>query len=145
MIGVTNMKKTASLIISTMCLTGYAASAQTPPPGYMQQQPPPGYAQQPPPGYVQQPPPGYVQQPPIVVAQYCQPYTDSFTMGGEKRITRGTACMHPDGSWELHPTQAAVNYVTRGGAIFIVPSQPFATVVVDNGHPHHHHHDDYGR
>ena len=128
--GMTYMKKLSFFIIPALCLTGYVANAQT-----VMQPPmeaPPGYA--PPPQAVMAAPPQ------VVVAQpYCQPYSDSFTMGGEKRITRGTACLHPDGSWELHPTQAAVNYVTRGGAIFIVPSQPFATVVVENGHPHHRH------
>jgi hypothetical protein len=129
------MKNTICLILPLLCLCAGAADAQM-------DMPPQGMAP-PPQGYVQQPPVVYAQQPPVMVAQsYCQPYTDSFTMGGEKRITRGTACMHPDGSWELHPAQAAANYVMRGGAVYLVPVQPFARIVIKSGHAHPHHHYD---
>jgi hypothetical protein len=70
---------------------------------------------------------------------YCQPYSDSFTMGHETRITRGTACIHPDGSWELHPAQIGANYVMRGGSMYLLPVQPFAVVVTGKGHHRHWH------
>ena len=127
------MKKIITLVAPLFYVSVNSAYAQMEPP-------PQGYVPAPQ-GYVQQQP-AYVQQPPVVVAQpYCQPYSDSFTMGGEKRITRGTACLQPDGSWQLHPQQAAVNYVNRNGVVFIMPVRPFAVVVRD-GHEHHRHHDD---
>jgi len=128
------MKKLSLFAAMTLCLFTYNATAQTltaPPSAGA----PPSAPLQPP--QMMQPPPATAYAPPPVVVQpsYCQPYTDSFTIGAEMRITRGTACLHPDGSWELHPVQAGVNYITRGGVIYMVPSQPFASVIIEA--PHH--------
>ena len=126
------MKKALIWTVIAASVIGYSAQAQETspygaPPSSMQQQayPPQGqpYPSQgyPPQGQPYPSQPMVVQQP---VSPYCQPYTDSFNIAGEARITHGTACMHPD--------------VMRGGAVYIVPSQPFAVVVADH---HHHHHD----
>lgn len=85
-------------------------------------------------GMMVAPPPGALPAP----APYCRPYTDKFTIDNETRVTRGTACLQPDGAWQLLPTNAPVNYMVRDGHIFLVPMQPFARVIVAE-RPHHRH------
>jgi len=81
------------------------------------------------------------QQPTVVVQQaYCREYTDKFIIAGQERITRGTACLQPDGSWQLQPSVTGVNYVTRGNQVYVTPLQPFAGIVIE-GHGHDHHRD----
>lgn len=86
------------------------------------------------------PPPVVVQQPVVVQPQpYCREYTDKFTIGNEVRISRGIACLQPDGAWQLQPSNAGVNYITRGGQIYVTSPQPFAGIVIDDHHRHHDH------
>jgi len=131
------MKKLTLITVAVLCIGAASAVAQIVGQPPVNMQAPPAAASPQPAVYAQ--PPVVVQQPVIVQQAYCQPYADSFSIGAEVRITRGTACLHPDGAWELHPAQVGVNYVMRGGNVFIVPNQPFAAVVVET--PHHHRHD----
>ena len=103
------------------------------------------------PGTVVPPPPMAMQQPPMAAppAPYCREYTDKFTIAHETRITRGTACMQPDGSWLLQPSSIGMRYVQRGEGLYLVPTRPFAgvvvaappVVVIDEHHRHHDHWD----
>jgi surface antigen len=33
-------------------------------------------------------------------SQYCRPYTHTIYVGGQPQTARGTACRHPDGTWQ---------------------------------------------
>ena len=139
------MKKIILLAASSLLLAA-TASAQ------MMDAPPQG-AVAIPPGTVVAPPSGPA--PALVTAApYCHSYTDKFTIGHEVRVTRGMACMQPDGSWLLQPSNVGMRYVQRGNGLFLVPAQPFAGVIVAPPPPvvvggppvvvidnYHHHHD----
>ena len=32
--------------------------------------------------------------------QHCRPYTHTIYIGGQPQTVRGTACRHPDGTWQ---------------------------------------------
>ncbi|MBI1273968.1 MAG: glycine zipper 2TM domain-containing protein [Alphaproteobacteria bacterium] len=56
--------------------------------------------------YVPQPQPVYVQQgyvsPTSSNGSYCREYTSSVQIGNQLRESYGTACMQPDGSWQIN-------------------------------------------
>jgi hypothetical protein len=101
---------------------------------------PPAYQQpsyQPAPSYPQ---PAYAAPVAVAAPPFCQPYKDSFHIGGEERVTRGTACLRQDGAWELHPQQLGMRYESVGNGLIFIPVHPFA---IGLGYYHDHHHHDY--
>ncbi len=64
--------------------------------------PPVVYAAPPPPVYVAPAPTQvYVPPPPALPAPYCREYQATTTIGGQPRLSYGTACLQPDGSWKM--------------------------------------------
>jgi hypothetical protein len=86
---------------------------------------------------------------------YCREYTQTFTIGNSTQKGYGTACLQPDGSWEIQTpaavTQAApsevvveqqpITYVVRDSRTYFVPSRPFRDEIIIRDYPHggHHH------
>jgi hypothetical protein len=72
---------------------------------------PPAYYYPPPPVYYYPPPPVYYTPPPVTyappVAQYqapaqtCREYQSTTTIDGRPQQTYGTACLQPDGTWQI--------------------------------------------
>ncbi len=104
----------------------------------------PAYVVAPAPVY---PAPGYVVAGPGY-GPYCRPYRQTLTIAGETQVGTGTACLQPDGSWELvTPASGSYfNYVYRDDRVFFFPPRPFAGLVIRGGrhYPHgyfyHDHH-----
>ena len=86
---------------------------------------------------------------------YCREYTQSFTIGKQTQTGYGTACLQPDGSWEIQPaadaapqvaggtTTETIEYVTRDDRVYMRPPEPFYEfgMVIDD----HHGYGGYGR
>jgi hypothetical protein len=90
-------------------------------------------------------PPVVVAPAPVIVAApapgpYCRQYRQTLTIAGETQVGYGTACLQPDGSWELMTPASGpgFHYIYRGNRIFFLPPHPFASVVIRSG-PHHGH------
>ena len=86
--------------------------------------------------------------PPVTVVTtakpYCREYTQKLTIAGKTQTGYGTACLQPDGSWELRPadkkvvvatpagetitTVQTIRYVTRGERVYVIPPQPYVAV-----------------
>lgn len=71
---------------------------------------------------------------------YCREYTQTFTVGGETQKGYGTACLQPDGSWEIQQPasntvvingqpQPNVQYIVRDNRVIYVPVRPFSRVM----------------
>ncbi|MBL0319183.1 MAG: hypothetical protein IPP74_07830 [Alphaproteobacteria bacterium] len=74
---------------------------------------------------------------------YCREYNQTFTIGGETQHGFGTACLQPDGSWEVmsqhnnpqdvsRPTD--ITYVVREQNVYVVPNR----YIFAPGHPWNH-------
>ena len=72
------------------------------PPAYYYPTPPPVYYY-PPPAYYAPPPAAYV--PPVAQnqtqGQTCREYQSTMTIDGRPQQTYGTACLQPDGTWQI--------------------------------------------
>src|SRR5579859_7036479 len=72
------------------------------PPAYYYPPPPPVYYY-PPPAYYTPPPAAYA--PPVaqnqVPGQTCREYQSTTTIGGRPQQSYGTACLQPDGTWQI--------------------------------------------
>jgi surface antigen len=96
---------------------GYAPTYYDAPPRHYRHARPvygPPVAYYPPPAYA---PPAYYGAPVTYAApaqatslntagRYCREYQSTVTVGGQPVPAYGTACMQPDGSWEMGPLQA---------------------------------------
>lgn len=95
---------------------------------------------------------------------YCREYTQSLTIAGKTQKGYGSACLQPDGSWELQnsePAEAAapaapnapaspaipsseyvetrsVGYVVEDDRVFVTPPEPFVVGTVFIGGERHH-------
>ncbi len=49
------------------------------------------------------PPPGYVENSSEETSQYCREYTQEIHSGDNVQESYGTACLQPDGSWQIMP------------------------------------------
>lgn len=89
----------------------------------------------------------------VVGNDYCREFTQTFTIGGKTQKGYGTACLQPDGSWEIQspaqlppeesvaaapPTRTTetIQYVTRGERVYVVPPEPFVAVSIGGGYWH---------
>ena len=79
-----------------------------------------------------------VQQP------YCREYTQTLKIGNHVQKAYGTACMQPDGSWELMPKTAQapnITYIMREDRVYYMPPVPlFGLVIGGRGHERHEEH-----
>lgn len=92
------------------------------------------------------------QAPPVAngaPGDYCREYTQTFTIAGKTQKGYGTACLQPDGSWEIQsPSQTpgavaapapqgqtteTIQYVTRDERVYVVPPEPFVSIGVGVG------------
>ncbi|MBI1309472.1 MAG: hypothetical protein GC129_06490 [Proteobacteria bacterium] len=85
---------------------------------------------------------------------YCREFTQTITIGGKTQKGYGTACLQPDGSWELQSNAVAtppadnritsvapadnITYVVEDDHVFITPPEPFVVGTVFIGGNHHH-------
>lgn len=86
---------------------------------------------------------------------YCREYTQTFTIGNTTQKGYGTACLQPDGSWEIQKPaslpsssrtvvqQQPITYVIKENHTYFVPSRPFRNEIVISGYPSYGH--DYYR
>lgn len=76
--------------------------------------------------------------------QYCREYQQSVTIQGKTQEGYGTACLQPDGSWQMIPSaqQAAVEepdpqpniaYAVRDNSVYMMPPEPFVYFEFDGG------------
>src|ERR1035437_10068815 len=72
---------------------------------------------------------------------YCREYTQKLTIAGKTQTGYGTACLQPDGSWELQPaekkfaapprgekkltTAQTIQFGPGGKRLFFFPPQPY--------------------
>ena len=63
--------------------------------------PAPAYAYAPAPAYMVPAAAPAVQQPAYAQNQYCREYTKTLNIAGQIQQSYGTACMQPDGSWQI--------------------------------------------
>ena len=96
-----------------------------------------GYSSYPPQSIVTQSVP--MQQAPMAMnasaKPYCREYQQTITIVGKTQKGYGTACLQPDGSWQLMPpeNQPAPNaaapqslaYMVRENQVYLVPPEPF--------------------
>jgi hypothetical protein len=82
------------------------------------------------------PAPVYVSNP------YCRPYKQTLSIAGETQVGYGTACLQPDGSWELMTPASGdtFHYIYRGNRVFFTPPHPYASVIYVKGRHHGPHH-----
>lgn len=88
---------------------------------------------------------------------YCREFTQTVTIGGKMQQGYGTACLQPDGSWEIQkPVQTRasksvnvreeqpnIRYVVQKERVFIVPPRPFVVGTVWVGGRVHRFDDDF--
>ena len=85
---------------------------------------------------------------------YCREYQQTLTIAGKTQKGYGTACLQPDGSWELQNSEPApapedmsgpvpapapnMEYYVEESHVYVTPPEPFVvgTVFID-GHSHH--------
>jgi hypothetical protein len=90
-------------------------------------------------------------------APYCREYTQTFSIGGEKETGYGTACLQPDGSWQIvsqdDKDESDINYIVKEEKIYVEPREvifapghywhrrPTAFISISHGrhYPHYHH------
>jgi hypothetical protein len=73
-----------------------------PPPRVVYVNPPPVYVPPPPPRVVYQAPPQALPGGPLVAAQpQCREYQSTAVVNGRQVASYGTACLQPDGSWQI--------------------------------------------
>lgn len=88
--------------------------------------------------------------------QYCREYTQTLKIGSHTQRSHGTACMQPDGSWELMPATAqtgrpvpSITYIMRDDRMYYMPPEPlFGIVIGGRGHNEHRYnenHEEYRR
>ncbi len=54
---------------------------------------------------------------------YCREYSQSVSIGGQRQSSYGTACMQPDGSWQVISNDS--NYTNyQSGYVYAPPPQP---------------------
>jgi hypothetical protein len=70
---------------------------------------------------------------------YCREFTQTVTIGNKTQQGWGTACLQPDGSWQIQPNtvqnddaatatpQPGVQYVVEDQSVYLVPPEPFVT------------------
>jgi hypothetical protein len=84
---------------------------------------------------------------------YCREFTQTFTIAEQTQRGYGTACLQPDGSWQIQSSQTAnslntqqpqaIQYVVRDQSVYVVPPRPWIVAhfpvipYVVNYHPHH--------
>ena len=72
---------------------------------------------------------------------YCREFTQVFSIGGEKETGYGTACLQPDGSWQIvsqddkddNNDDSDINYVVKEKKIYVEPRE----VIFAPGHYWH--------
>ncbi|HEX2859408.1 MAG TPA: hypothetical protein VHP58_04335 [Alphaproteobacteria bacterium] len=87
---------------------------------------------------------------------YCREYTQTFTIAGKTQKGYGTACLQPDGSWQLqnsepaevaapaapaspdYAPQPSIGYVVQDDNVYITPPEPFVVGTVFIGGERHH-------
>lgn len=69
--------------------------------GFVYINPYPVYTYSPPPPVVYAPAPAQAAAAPQTADRYCREYQKTVTIGGADQEVYGTACMQPDGSWEI--------------------------------------------
>jgi hypothetical protein len=86
---------------------------------------------------------------------YCREFQQSVTIGGVTQQGYGTACLQPDGSWEIQPnttaatpatvvvSQPSIQYVVEKQRVYMVPPRPFVVGTVLVGGRVHHFDDDF--
>jgi hypothetical protein len=63
---------------------------------------------------------------------YCREFTQSVTIGGRVEHGYGTACMQPDGAWEIvKPVQAEPSAAPADYVAYEAPPPPVETVVYE--------------
>jgi hypothetical protein len=80
-------------------LAGPPAYYYPPPPVYYY--PPPAYYAPPPAAYAQPPGPAYSENQGQNQGQTCREYQSMTTIDGRPQKTYGTACLQPDGTWQI--------------------------------------------
>lgn len=100
----------------------------------------------------------------VTGGDYCREYTQSLTIAGKTQKGYGTACLQPDGSWELQNSEPAevatpaapnapaspaipspdyvetrsIGYVVEDDRVFVTPPEPFVVGTVFIGGERHH-------
>lgn len=87
---------------------------------------------------------------------YCREYQQTVTIGGTTQQGHGTACLQPDGSWQIATPPVSdqdaaaamvqqdvapantIAYVAQDDSVYMVPPQPFITGSVWIGGSVHH-------
>lgn len=78
---------------------------------------------------------------------YCREFTQTFTIGNKTQKGYGTACLQPDGSWEIQKPatvtttvapQPTIQYVVQKERVYVVPPEPFIVgTILLGGQPRH--------
>lgn len=84
----------------------------------------------------------YITQTTIV--PYCREFTQTISIGGQLQKGIGTACLQPDGSWQIQKMSAnpvievpATHYVTVPDTVYVI-EQPRPRYVSYPYYPRHH-------
>ncbi len=80
---------------------------------------------------------------------YCREFTQTKTIGSETQAGYGTACLQPDGTWEIQKpattanTNNNLNYIIREERVYVAPPRPYTVLQayprVRYDYPHHNH------
>ena len=82
---------------------------------------------------------------PMQQQTYCREYTQTLKIANHIQKAYGTACLQPDGSWQLMPKTAQapnITYIMRDENLYYMPPQPlFGIVLGGHGHEERRHED----
>lgn len=82
---------------------------------------------------------------PVQQQSYCREYTQTLKIADHIQKAYGTACLQPDGSWQLMPKTAQapnITYIMRNDSLYYMPPQPlFGIVLGGYGHEDRRHED----